>query len=370
MTYNSINEIWKEFELETNYSTVGNLIKKLDRFSINYGESRDYVIYRAHMLRRRGEWHAAALWLDMKSSDFSKDVDIWYEAALNYIDAGYYLKGIEFLDKIRPYIPEISEGHLRGMWRASAIAGGHVLSQEAFDEATRRASPYATDHVRSRILSAVEMSNKQDFRLISIGENCLPWMLGNRWGLRNQPYNSEYQWIFNLGQTSTNFCADIIAKRGVGFLDNNNIHSIYNPSGAPYPENVAFGYGFNHELGEEWIEDNFRKLHEKYKPMIENTSLFSKGSKRIFFHYTENSGDFGALIKSLDSFNQDKNFRLVIVDVSNNNSTDFIHEKNVFYLNIKIPRENYLWFKPDDYDSEEGVNFELQIRDFLIESSY
>ncbi|WP_123834595.1 tetratricopeptide repeat protein [Methylobacterium currus] len=321
-------------------------------------------------MHRRNDWYDAYKSLSSALEIFPDSVDICYWAALNAIDAGSYESASGLLDRLGDRLSSIPERYLRGIWRAAGVVGNIQLASAAFSQAKAQGSELALDAVGLRIESALAAQSINLCPIISVGENCQPWMLPNRWGLRRPSDIGPQSSMFNLGQSNCYGVAKILRSLGENFVSPEYLSVKEYPQRAPCPTNDTFHYEFNHELGKYWLENNYENLISRYKSRISNFHKFIAGQQRVFFFYSDRDGDINSVVDAIIEINQDDNYSIVIIDLFDGERPSRLrHHDRVSYARLRFPDKDYVWWRPDHHDSDAGVYFERSIRNQLIDAA-
>lgn len=365
--FRSIEEAyWKEWD----YDRLGNVLNMLEVFDLKNGKSIRSEDLKGHVLNRRGEWFDAYQSLNEALKIYPDNIDLCYWAALNAIDAGSYDIASNLLDRLEDRLDDVPERLLRGIWRGAGVVGNIRLANKAFDNARFRGSELALDAVGYRIQSALRAQSNRLAPIISIGENCQPWMLPNRWGLRRSCDINYQSSMFNLGQSSCYGAAKILENMGDGMVSIDNLEIRQASGGAPRPFNVKYDYDFNHELGHYWISNDYENLRNRYLHRIKNFHSHLSGDKRVFFFYSDRNGDLNEVVEAVIKINKDRNFSIVIIDLfEDDRQSQLRYYDCVSYARLRFPRKDYIWWKPDHHDSDIGVYFEESIRNQLIDAA-
>jgi hypothetical protein len=363
----TLEDLRAAFTREYQFDALGGLKSRLIEAFGTAQYPVDAGLLLGGIMQRRGEWRSASLTHAHTLSLYPDCIDAAYEAAQTAIDAAMYGAAKQYLEHLAPRLEGLPERYLRGIWRTAGLVGLHDLAQRAFDLAAATGAASATPAIAHRIASALRNQQTATTKVISIGENCLPWMLANRWGLRQQPWRDDWFVPFNLAQTSTNWVAKIIADQAEHLTDPTLLRVHRTPEGVPYPQNPTYAFDFNHEQGMEWIDDDYALLRARYAPRTTALRAAFAGERRVFFHYTEHNGDLNAVVQALAAVNTDDNYRIVVVDVfEGDREHPVAFSDKLHYARIRRPRGDYIWYRPDDWDAPEGVLFEQTIQDVVL----
>lgn len=314
------------------------------------------------VLKKKSEWEAAAIHFGAAVSQFPEALELVYQAALSSVDAGAIVRAQNYFFILHNRLDRLTDQQLRGCWRAAPGVGLHDLAADAFDTAARRGSELCTELTRVRLETALETSRSAlvaKVACVSIGENCLPWQIGNRWGFRTKDGAVAQDSPFNLAQTSTQGVADLLRAGLDPLMASERL--VYRPSnaGRPMPLNPAFRFCFNHEIGDFFVERDYAELKRRYLPKIEKLAAHLRDRPAVFVHYVETRSALAPLVEAFEGAVGHPHRRLVIVDVGGGDG--LAGGEGVHYLRLELPRPDYVWWQPAHWDSVEGDAFERQI---------
>ena len=117
-------------------------------------------------------------------------------------------------------------------------------------------------------------------------------------------------------------------------------------------------FAMNHELGEYWGENNFRRLMDLYAQRVQN---FKNQIRRpsLLVCVRENPFDGARLQAALAAHAVD--YRLLIIDTMREGAPEIVisESSRTRIVRVPVPVDGYTWYT--DYDTEHGLAFEGQI---------
>ncbi len=235
------------------------------------------------------------------------------------------------------------------------------LLQEATPRAWQNLAPGALENLRMRADMArqnQELVTRTGAQVISIGQNCLPYLLGGRWGLIAQQATPEALQPFDLGGFHNDNVADAIATDFAAFKDRNNYVVAGAWGGGKMLNHRPTNVGFFHERGPYWLHHPER-FFDRIDLMLENWARAKVGGKRIFVFCYCGAGSLERLVEVADQHLLGVDAQLLIVDVLQEPHVPPAHER-VSYIHVPYPRD-YTWTKVEHQISPRGMNFELSI---------
>lgn len=202
--------------------------------------------------------------------------------------------------------------------------------------------------------------------LVSLGRNCLPWTLPNRWGLRRGEQVMTLDCPFNLAVHNFAATMEAITTNFDGYADPANMTRVETQSGHHIAYNRRYRSLWNHEKNAYWLDDDYANLRRHLERRVDN------------FRNAMQSGRKLAFVMSTDEFEaeemQERAAELHDALRANSNASDLIlllfsHDpdaapavreagSSVFHINRPMPSHNYIWSAESDYASSAGVAFE------------
>lgn len=363
-----INLSWEAVGAAKSYAELGAVLDQVDSSPTLEGTESLYLL-RGHIRQRRSE-------LTLSSDAYAEghvlfpDNNLFpYEAGLLALDGNYYTRAQQMMQTLGGRLETLTDRQCRGLWRGGALAGLHGTARLAFDRAQSNGSELATPEVSTRLDRAIEIQRamiSHPVRVVSLGNNCFPWMVLNRWGLRPDPADPRDDCVFNLAQCS-GYTAAAVVRAPQDLIRREDLEAV-SPEGTPLPWHTRFGMLFNHEGGDLWIADDFAKLLERYRPRIENLVDSFSGDPRVFVYYVEGAVDLDDLVDAVSTANTDENYSLVIVDTRADRQPPARHDR-LRYLPLDLPVPEYVWHVPDQFDSVHGVTFESAVAEAVLEEA-
>lgn len=361
---------WTAANASQDYDHLGGVLAKIDAAPSLIGTESLYQL-RGSIRQRRSELTLASDAYFEGHARFPENNVFPYEAGLIALDANYYGRAQAMIRTLADRMESLTDRQCRGVWRGGALAGLHDIARRAFDVATARGSELVSDAVGARLSQAIETQaqmRREPVRIVSLGNNCFPWMVLNRWGLRADPASATEDTVFNLGQCSGHTAADVL-RAPQDLIAASDLEVQRHPDGGPIPWHGRFAMLFNHEGGELWIADNFARLIDRYTPRVANLIDALEGDPRIFVYYVEGDPDLNDLVAAVADANLDENYTLVIVDTRPEPRARPASHPRLRYLEIELPSSTYIWHVPDQFDSDLGVRFERSVANAILKES-
>jgi tetratricopeptide (TPR) repeat protein len=348
---------------ETDYTVLMSHAHLMSEVMKIYDTADNALLY-GYLIRKAAEWERASTVFIDAYSKHPDCLQLLYDAALSALDADEYARAEPIFRQLAELFPSLSDRHLQGIWRGASIIGMLDLALAAFNQ--RQDKDFANPNLINRFEQAKanqEIIRVSGIRVVSLGDNCLPWMLGNRWGLRDQAYSEAHDSVFNLAQCAVGTPAKILRDQGASLLEFGEFGLGKMPIGSPLPIHLSSGLQFNHQQGSDWMCNDFQRLRTRYKPKVQGLQSILRSGNVVFLHYAERDGaDLDELVDVVSTAAGGANYHLLIIDPNPEFRQVRGHAK-LTYIHHPLPHDQYVWFRPDDHDSDLGMKYEKVIAD-------
>ena len=241
------------------------------------------------------------------------------------------------------------------------------LKDYADDEALKKLIDYSIENVENR-KSNYSWLSKYQYKIVSLGSNCLPRTIPTRWGLKYPK---------SMGELSHPFDLSIHLYETTCELIDNNFKDYLNPlfikkNNKGIPIHTKYKVYFNHEKSDYFSENNYSKLVEKYQARLENFYKDIASSPILFLyvnHKTENTFPV-KLARIVQNKFADVHHKFLYINTAQSNfdTHKSVLPKNMIAKHIPYPNEEYIWHHHQYYISEAGKNFELAIVNSIKET--
>jgi hypothetical protein len=229
----------------------------------------------------------------------------------------------------------------------------HATSYIAADERPP-ASNVMIDRLKAAFAVEEEFSSS-NVNIVSLGQSCIPDDIVKRWG-------------FGRLYIDGPFSAGVFFGEGVSRAIEEDF-SKYNMLSSFQIDNTASGFAsaslpayhtlFNHEVGEDWIDNDLARLRNLYAQKISNFRSITASRACVFVFSQHSNIDAGRLQNAIDRMAPARK-RLLILDfcstsVDKNNWPEWVH-----YVPCSFPygTQESVWFLPEYFDSDIGFSFE------------
>jgi hypothetical protein len=202
-----------------------------------------------------------------------------------------------------------------------------------------------------------------DVRVISVGQNCLPFQLPVRWGLAPRPEHNTLM-PFDLGAHIANTAADIIDADFADYVDDDVLDLRLDAQGFKFAFQKKFHIGFFHERGSSWLGQGIGRLQESYRRRIENFRRLSAQPPTVFFFCLCGAGSIDMIVDALKDHLAHPNVSMLVVNVMQEAVAPPPAHDRILYRHIPYPRD-YSWSWVKDINSQRGLAFEGSVADAL-----
>lgn len=204
------------------------------------------------------------------------------------------------------------------------------------------------------------LSTKYNYKIISLGSDCLPRTITTRWGLKFPKIMGEPTHPFDLSVHPYEAVCKLIKNNFQDYLNPEFLN--HNNQGTPI--NKKYQVCFNHEKDNSFSEKNFARLINTYERRIKNFYSDIDSYPILFLYknlYSRNIFPL-ELAKILQNKFSDVYHKLLcITSVRYSDSDNSELLNNLIIKHINYPYDEYIWHETKHYALEEGKNFELNI---------
>lgn len=200
---------------------------------------------------------------------------------------------------------------------------------------------------------------KSDVKIVSIGQNCLPYSLTTRWGFNLGSGEDDTLTIFDFGGFPDATSTEFIRTKFSPIYDENEFCIETKPNGRKVAKLRTLPILFNHEAGNYWLDENFVKLRSRLFLQIQNLNKLLEFECKLFVFSIVGPCDLRKIILDFQELLDKGSSRLLILNTTQNEYS-VPEYSNITYMHIPYPK-NYLWNVPTSYASDEGYKFESQI---------
>jgi hypothetical protein len=205
----------------------------------------------------------------------------------------------------------------------------------------------------------------KNIQFVSLGVDCLPWHMVNRWGFRPLVSDERQQLPMNLAIQTAQSCEAMFADDFAAFCDADQYTTIRSPYGFEVGFHRGYRFAFNHEVGKYWLANGCENLVKRYQQRVANFHSFGLAGPRIYVLRLRWKINLTEVERRLADFSVDDDYRLLVLDVRRTGDELRPERRSTIVRRIELPDDNHVWY--DDFDTEQGVRFELAIHDAIVD---
>ena len=209
--------------------------------------------------------------------------------------------------------------------------------------------------------------------LISLGLNCMPWTLANRWGLRDAEEFSSLFTPFAYGVHKMKSVVRALQSDFEDYVPAEKLKAVETKGGHLTPmrtDGLAF---WNHNLGPYWVDDGFARFREGMAVKIEGFRAACRAEDAVFM-ISKAPIDYPAqplslvedLNQALERFTGRANNRLLFWNEYAETAGRHVVDPWTHVLNCPYPSADYVWY--DTADSAEALAYESGCAQAIVDS--
>lgn len=267
--------------------------------------------------------------------------------------------------------------------RVAALASVHEdfsMSSADLDE-LRRARETAlerTTHTFDMLIRMTETRRRnlvayQHLNLVSLGLDCMARTFPTRWGMKPPAKLGEPSGPFDLAIHPPHAVDGLVASDFADYVTPDDLEFV--PS-LNYCVNRRRNISFNHEVGEEYRADNFRKLRDTYEARVARFPMMVSHPRPLVLvaGYPPFFGANRPAVEALQSVHRRiaegrKGATMMFcfrvhAPSAHPEIPDFSNDQ-FSWANFPMPSDDYVWHVPNFFLSDAGVRFEERIIESL-----
>ena len=292
----------------------------------------------------------------------------WHSLAFIYGSFAESLRWEELCDDIvarREELVQDAHGFRIGLWQATElclIEPMKAMVAAAKPEAWRQLPGEAKENTGLRIEMAElnrQLLHASDVKVIPIGQNCLPYLLGGRWGMIADRERPEAASPFDRGAFQKDNAAAVIDTDFATFSDRFAFSETGVYDGSRMFRHEASGVYFYHERGPFWMKDDGARFFSRLEQMIEAWRRTSVAGRRLFVFCLCGEGNLNTLVAAMNRRLLGPDAHLLIIDVLQQPHECPTHDR-VTYWHSPYPAD-YAWDNFAHQCAARGVAFELGV---------
>lgn len=201
--------------------------------------------------------------------------------------------------------------------------------------------------------------------LISLGLNCMPWSVFNRWGARSEQDFVRLATPFSAGVHKLKAVVRALDSDFVDYFHPSAVRTVESGKGHNIALRTDLTVTWNHHRGTYWLADEFAALRASLDVKIENFRQACRSENAVFLigkspiNYPAQPVAFlPNLNASLQRYTGKAQNRLILFNEFAD--TAAVHQLDAFSLvvNCPYPTSAYVWSDIDTLNAPEGLGYE------------
>lgn len=201
--------------------------------------------------------------------------------------------------------------------------------------------------------------------LISLGLNCMPWSLLNRWGMRSEQDFERLATPFSLGVHKLKAVLRALNSDFLDYFCLPAVRTVESEKGHHIALRTDLTVMWNHNRGQYWLANEFAALRANLDVKIGNFRRACRSENAVFLmgksptNYPTRPVEFlPGVNEALERHTGRAQNRLIIFNEFAD--TAAIHQLDAFsvVVNCPYPASAYVWFDVDTVDTPEGLDYE------------
>jgi hypothetical protein len=196
-------------------------------------------------------------------------------------------------------------------------------------------------------------------QILSLGQNCLPYSIANRWGLLKYIGDPDAITIFDLGAFGRNSAAEALLSDFESFRNPENYYESQDPAGAPRMMHRPSGVHFGHERGRTLIGADHKNFFSLINKKIDAFQDMWRRSNCLLVYAIAGECDLPEFVHSMEKILEKNASRLLVLNC-NRQVQECPESRNVTYFHIPFPFD-YTWNEITNFTRDEGLAFDIRI---------
>lgn len=214
---------------------------------------------------------------------------------------------------------------------------------------------------------ARQQLQRSDITLVSLGLNCVPWLILNRWGFRSpSAFVHEFN-PFSMAIHTVEGVVEALATDFSTYFSNDEVFPIRSTNGHPMMARKDRSAVWNHNAEEYWLRDDCLELRNNLAGKIANFRSSCRQEIPVFVladyptQYPADAFQFLAPLKAaLRQYTGHDADYLILTSHRRVPDKGILHcvDETTFFFRCPQPNQKYVWWEPDCVDSPSGLAYE------------
>ncbi len=238
-------------------------------------------------------------------------------------------------------------------------------------EFARAKFDYLLDAAQRRSDNCAELGNF-NYKIISLGTDCLPRTVATRWGVKYPKAMGERTHPFDLSVHPYQAVCALLDTEFAGYTDPNHLQ-VRSNSTVSVIVNKKYNVYFNHEQDKSFQENDYALLIARYRKRIQDFYDDIGSTPPLFvINLSSNLVPHG-LLEVLERKFSHTPFRLLALNTSKTAyDSESTGSDRLVLRHVPFPYDGYVWHNAVHFSTDQGRDFELKViaamREIVISS--
>lgn len=194
-----------------------------------------------------------------------------------------------------------------------------------------------------------ELVKNRNYKIISLGSDCLPRTVATIWGLKPRKYSGELSCPFDLALHPYTAVVEALKTNFDNYLNPTHLRAHFIEKGYDSSEkfscikNTYHNCTFSHERGDRFSENNFERFIQVYRRRISNFYQYLNSSPVLFLVYSDCSVDINSLVTVIAHKFPQLKFKVILILLNDNISIPTIEQESAVITYRISGFEQYRW---------------------------
>ena len=361
------------------------IIKRADAEALAGGVRGNGAMRAVRRFRARDQLDLAATALERSVDLSSRKYDGYYLQVLVELDDNQRMQqGLRrSITRLPAVAPDSDPDYLTTLCRHAGLSCLEPSAIEMFlvktERAARKPGPLRTarDAMRRRHQFACALNEDWKGRgtLISLGLNCMPWTLANRWGLRSPEEFCSLFTPFAYGVHKFKGVARALQTDFEDYCQPESMATVETKNGHLTAMRRDGSAIWNHNLGPYWLDDGFARLRGALSEKAANFRAACLRDDAVFImskapiaYPDEPVTIIETLNEALQPFTGRANNRVLFWNEHAETAGRYKVDPWTHVLNCPYPTGGYIWYHDETADGPEALAYEAGCAQAIVDS--
>ncbi len=201
--------------------------------------------------------------------------------------------------------------------------------------------------------------------LISLGRNCMPWVLLNRWGMRTPDEFSRLLTPFALAVHKVKGVVRALSSDFTDYFEPSALRTVETEKGHRIAVRKDLSALWNHNRGPYWLDNDFAALRGNLESKVGNFRTASRADNAVFLMSKSPAASeehsravLGWIDEALAAFTGRTGNRIILFNEAAEARALRQLTPTAAVIDCPYPDRAYTWFDPADENTAAGLDFE------------